>query len=294
MISLLIPVYNEQEAAAETIERTHSILTHRGGEFEIVVIDDGSTDRTPEILNQISLTHVHVITHPTNYGYGTAMKTGIRRSKGDLIATIDADGTYPLEELPTLLECMRTTSADMVVGARTKKGVKIPLMRKPAKAIVALLANLLTGERIPDNNSGMRVFKRDLAEAFMHIYPSRFSFTITITLAALTSGYLVEFVPIDYFKRRGKSSMSTGFNGVTNFLGFLGLIIRITTYFRPLRFFLWPGTLLMIAGLASAIYTLITNANISDAGMLLLLTGLQIGLFGLLAEVVVHQGQAKK
>jgi len=102
------------------------------------------------------------------------------------------------------------------------------------------------------------------------------------------------FVPIDYFKRRGKSSLSQGFNGIRNFLTFLSLIIRIITYFRPLRFFVWPAVVLLVTGTAYTGYTVFFQDNISDAGVLVLLTGLQIGLFGLLAEVVVRQGRARK
>lgn len=294
MISLLIPVFNEQEAIENTVRQSHAALSKTGEEFEIVVIDDGSTDRTAEILKGIDLPHIQVVTHATNRGYGNSMKTGIRRSKGNILGTTDADGTYPIDDLPRLYAAMQKSGADMVVGARTKKGVKIPLIRRPAKAIVRLLANSLTGMKIPDNNSGLRFFTREIGEKFMHLYPERFSFTITITLATITSGYLVEFVPIDYFKRQGKSSLSSGLNGIRNFVGFLGLIVRITTYFRPLRFFAWPSALLMMAGIITIATTLVAETNISDAGMLMLLTGLQIGLFGLLAEVVVRHGQSKK
>jgi len=291
VISLIIPTFNEEASIADTIERANKALIATGEQFEIIVINDGSEDGTPRVLNQFSSPDLKIITHSFNRGYGSSIKTGIRKSKGDLIATVDADGTYPIESFPELFRKLKETDADMVVGARTKKGVKIPLIRKPAKAIVAFLANSLTGIRIPDNNSGMRIFTRSLAERFMHIYPQRFSFTITITLASLTNGYEVEYVPIDYFKRVGKSSLSSGLNGFKNFISFLGLIIRITTYFRPLKFFAWPSTLLLIAGLITMINTLATDSNISDTGLLLFLSGLQIGLFGLLAEVVVRHRQ---
>ena len=294
MLSLIIPVYNEKESIAETVRSVHAVLSGAGEAFEILVINDGSTDGSAEILKTLSLPGMTVITHPTNHGYGASMKTGIRRAKGERIGIIDADGTYPINDFPKLLKTMNETGADMVVGARTKLGVQIPWVRRPAKAVVNLLANSLTGMHIPDNNSGMRIFKKEMALEFMHLYPQGFSFTITITLAALTSDYLVVFVPIDYFKRKGSSSLSSGFNGIKNFLNFLSLIIRITTYFRPLRFFVWPAAVMMATGLAYSGYTMVYQDNISDAGVLTLLTGLQIGLFGLLAEVVVRQGRARK
>lgn len=292
MFSLLIPVFNEEEVIEQTLRDAHAALQNIGDAFEIVVMNDGSTDRTGAILKQISIPGLRVITHPTNKGYGASMKTGIRHAKGNLIGTVDADGTYPIKEFPMLLEHMNNAQADMIVGARTKQGVQIPLIRRPAKWIVSLLANTLTGIDIPDLNSGMRIFTRELAERFMHLYPQKFSFTITITLAALTNDYIVVYHPIDYFKRIGKSTLSSGFNGIKNFVNFLGLIIRIVTYFRPLKFFAWPSLLLTILGIGIILQTLLIDRNISDAGLLLLLTGIQIGFFGLLAEAIVRNRNA--
>jgi glycosyltransferase involved in cell wall biosynthesis len=290
MLSLLIPVFNEQEAIEDTVREAHSVLSRSGERFEIVVIDDGSTDATPKLLRELNLHAVQVVRHPENRGYGSAMKTGIRRSSGDLIATVDADGTYPIGDFPRLLTEMHEGRADMVVGARTKRGAKVPLIRRPAKAIVSALANTLAGQRIPDLNSGMRIFTRELAERFLHLYPQGFSFTITITLAALTNEHTVRYVPIEYHSRKGRSTLR-GFNGIRNFVQFLGLIVRIITSFRPLTFFAWPSVALGLAGIATIAYTIWKDANISDTGLLLTLTGLQIGLFGLLAEIVVRQRQ---
>lgn len=288
MISLIIPVYNEENAIEGTILGAREHLQKTGEEFEILIVNDGSTDDTTTKIHHCIGGPVRVVSHPRNRGYGASMKTGIRHAKGDLLATVDADGTYPLAAFPKLITVLREKQVDMVVGARTKKGVQIPLIRRPAKWIVNTLANILTGMRIPDLNSGMRVFTRELAERFMHLYPQKFSFTITLSLAALTNDYLVEYVPIDYHKRIGNSSLSQGMNGVRNFLNFLGLIVRITTYFRPLKFFALPSVFLLGIGTITILYTLKTATNISDSGLLLLLTGLQIGLFGLLAEVVAR------
>lgn len=288
MLSVLIPAFNEEQAIEATVRRVHAALAAAANPFEIVVIDDGSTDRTPDILKNIVLPQLHIITHSQNRGYGASMKTGIRRSHGSLIATIDADGTYPLEDFPRLLQELRSGQTDMVVGARVKKGAHIPWIRRPAKAILGILARTLTGMNIPDLNSGMRIFTRELGERYMHLYPQRFSFTITITLAALTNDYIVTFLPIDYHKRIGRSTMSSGLNGIRNFLRFLGLIVRIVTYFRPLKFFVWPSALLVALGFGTIGYTLFADRNVSDSGMLMLLTGLQTVLFGLLAEAVVR------
>lgn len=288
MISILIPAFNEEQSIETTVTTLHRILTEAREEFEILVINDGSTDGTAAILKRLSLPGFRAIHSSQNNGYSFSLKTGIRHSKGDLIGMVDADGTYPITEFPKLLSRMRETEADMVVGARTKKGVEIPMLRRPGKAIINALARNLTGMRIPDLNSGMRIFTRTLAVRFLPLYPQRFSFTITITLAALTNGYIVEYVPIEYFKRTGKSSLSSGMNGIKNFMNFLSLIIRIVTSFRPLRFFIWPGVLLVGTGIAVMCYTVFTQANVSDTGLLLFLSGLQIGLFGVLGEAIIR------
>jgi glycosyltransferase involved in cell wall biosynthesis len=292
LFSLLIPAYNEEGAVEATVRAAHGALTKAGVEFEILVIDDGSTDRTTAVLADLHLTSVRVIRHPRNQGYGAALKTGIRRSRGEILGITDADGTYPVDALPELLTALHDGQADMVVGAR-RRGARIPLMRRPAKAIVSWLANVLTGTRIPDVNSGMRVFRRDLAERFLSLYPQRFSFTITITLAALTNHYLVDYRPIAYFSRTGQSTLSRGLSGFSNFFGFLGIVVRMVVHFRPLRFFVWPSLALVLAGSIQIGYSMITRRNVSDSGVLCLLAGLQVGLFGLLADAVVRSRQMK-
>src|SRR3989344_4785217 len=216
MLSVLIPVFNEEDAIEETIRRTHAVLERAGDAFEICVIDDGSTDRTGEILKNLNLGSIRIFTNQKNHGYSSSIKKGIRHSKGEIIGITDGDGTYPVEEFPRLMTSLKENQADMVVGARIRNGAQFAAMRKPAKWIVNVLASILTGIKIPDPNSGMRVFTRDLVQQFMHLYPQRFSFTITITLAALSNDYIVIYEPIDYFRRKGKSTLSSGMNGIRN------------------------------------------------------------------------------
>lgn len=286
MFSVLIPVFNEELAIGNTVRSIHRTLSDAGEEFEILVIDDASTDGTAGILAKIGLENVKVLRQTVNRGYSASLKVGIRHAAGDVLGITDADGTYPVDEFPRLLAEMRASRADMVVGQRPKQ--QIPLIRRPGKAIVNTLANVLTGMKIPDLNSGMRVFTKSLALEFMHLYPQRFSFTMTITLGALTNDFLVRYVPITYGKRQGKSTLSSGLNGIKNLAHFCSLIIRIVTYFRPLRFFAWPTIILMGSGLTLMTYTVVRESNISDSGLLLTLTGLQIGLFGLVAEAIAR------
>ncbi len=294
MLSLIVPVFNEEEAIEPTVRSLHRILSGQTMPWEILVIDDGSTDATARILAGFSLPGVTVITHPQNLGNGAAIKTGISRSTGDILATVDADGTYPLEDFPRLLREMTDTGADMIVGARPANAAHIPLIQQMAKAVLIGLAQYLTECRIPDLNSGMRIFRRTLAERFLHLYPQRFSFHITITLGALVNGFLVRFPAITYNPRIGKSKLTAGVGGVTNFLRFCHIILRIVSYFRPLRFFLWPAGILLACGLAlMASTTLGAGSAMLVWGAALLLASFQVGLCGVLAELTVRMRQAR-
>src|SRR5262249_22502084 len=157
-------------------------------EHEIIVVDDGSKDKTRRAAEEAGAV---VLRHPRNRGYGASLKTGITVAAYDVICITDADGTYPVERIPELLAELRT--ADMVVGARTGARVAIPLIRKPAKWVLNRLANYITSTKIPDLNSGLRLFRRDAALQYFHMLPDQFSFTTTITMAMLCDKYAVTY-----------------------------------------------------------------------------------------------------
>ncbi|MBI4438418.1 glycosyltransferase family 2 protein [Candidatus Woesearchaeota archaeon] len=280
MITVLIPIYNEEKSIAATIERIKKTLQKT--RHEIIAINDGSTDKTAEILQGIQ--GIRTITHPYNLGYGAALKTGLKNAKHDWILITDADGTYPIESIPLLLE--HHDRYDMVVGARSGKNV--PTMRKPAKLILGLMANILTGRKIPDLNSGFRLFRKDMALQFMNLYPNGFSFTITITLAALTNSHTVKYIPIEYHKREGKSAI----NPVRDFIGFMTLILRIMVYFDPLKFFLFPAFITMSLATGLGLYQYLFEGHVTQFPFIALLAGLQILLLGLLAELIVKRSKA--
>lgn len=276
-VTIVIPVYNEEKSIADTVSRVKKALA--GKKYEIICVNDGSSDNTAKILKGIG--EARTITHPYNLGYGAAIKTGIRNAAGEWILITDADGTYPIEAIPELIS--HTERYDMVVGARSARNV--PLMRRPAKAILTGLANILTGRKIPDLNSGFRIFRKDMAERFYSLYPSGFSFTTTITLAAMTNDYTVKYVPIEYYTREGKSSIRP----LRDFVGFLTLIFRIMIYFEPLRFFLLPSILLITLGIAAGVYEYATIQNVAELPVTLFLAGLQIGFIGLLADLMARK-----
>lgn len=285
MFSIIVPVFNEAGAVGETLARIRESCRAGGVPHEIIAVDDGSTDATPDILRRTP--GISVIRHAENQGYGASLKTGIRAAKGELIGIIDADGSYPAEILPKLVAEL-TEGVEMVVGVRTGTGRAFPLLRRPGKVIIGLLAALLVGRRVPDLNSGMRLMRRSLVERFLHLFPDGFSFTTTITLAALTNRLPVRWVAIPYAPRIGRSTLTVRRGLLQEFPNFLTLVVRIVTYFRPLRFFAVPSLIFLLLGTANLLRTLFFERNISDASILLLVVGIQIGLMGLVADLVVR------
>ncbi len=271
--TIVIPAYNEEGAIEATIEQVHETMGKTDFTYEILIVDDGSRDQTAELCKKAK---ARVITHEINRGYGEALKTGIREATHPWVLITDADGTYPIDRIPDLLK--KTDLYDMVVGARTGDEVHVPFVRRPAKWFITKLASTLTGQKIPDLNSGLRVFSRDLAMRFMSLYPKGFSFTSTITMSSLCNNYDVLFIPINYFERVGKSAISP----LKDFTGFIILIIRISALFRPLRVFMPPATLLGLGGL-------LTGGLTNPIGTGLLVGGINLAFLGLLADVVVRR-----
>ncbi len=224
--SMIIPTYNEEECIIKTVNH---LIGMNWKEFpEIIVVDDGSEEKVSN-LKGLDLEKVQIYRHEQSRGYGAALKTGISNARNECIVITDADGTYPNERIPELVEMYEKGNFDMVVGARVGKNVKIPLIRRPAKWLISKLANYLTEKKIPDLNSGLRVMKKEVVEKYSNILPDGFSFTSTITLAMLTNGYSVEYVPIDYFERKGKSKIRP----IRDTLNFIQLIIRNVLYINP-------------------------------------------------------------
>lgn len=279
-VSIIIPAFNEQDGIGEVLDSIQQLIEARGIEAEIIVVDDGSTDQTAEV---VASRNVRLVQHESNRGYGATLKTGIRNAKYDLMLITDADGTYPVEAIPVLLDAMG--KCDMAVGARTGEHVKIPLFRRPAKRMLQMLANYLAQKDIPDLNSGLRVFRREIAERFYDLFPEGFSFTITITMAALTSNYRVKFVPIDYYRRKGKSTIRPA----RDFMGFLSLIVRMTVYFNPLRVFLPASIILFLIGFIKAIIDFINHNTFGVGAAIAILTAVQILGLGLLADLTIRR-----
>ena len=280
--TVILPCYNEEGAILDTISSLLDTLKD-SGHYELIVVNDGSTDASLRILQEAAQKYqaLRVINHTRNRGYGAALKTGIRRARSNLIVITDADGTYPNERIPELLEIAK--DADMVVGARTARSeVTYPVIREVPKWFLSRYASWLAGQNIPDMNSGMRIFRKDIAEKFLNILPDSFSFTTTITLAMLTNYYNVRYVPIGYSSRIGKSKIKP----IRDTLNFLQLIIRTGMYFAPLRVFSPIVATMALAFLLSLGYDVFYLRNLTDKTLIMLMFTLNTALFALVADMI--------
>jgi glycosyltransferase involved in cell wall biosynthesis len=280
-ISIIIPAYNEQDGIGPVLEHIHQVLQDRGWTYELIVVDDGSVDDTHNIAGSVSNTKV--LRHPRNRGYGAALKTGIRHAQFENLLITDADGTYPVDQIPELVEHFIDGECDMVVGARVGENVSIPILRRPAKWFIRKLAEIVAGIPIPDLNSGLRVFRKGATLPFFNMLPEGFSFTTTITLAMVTNGYIVAYVPISYFQRVGKSKLRP----IRDTLNFIQLVLRITLYFMPLKIFVPISMVLIVISIAWAVFSTIVLGRLADASaVVIFMTGVQVGVLGLLAELL--------
>ncbi len=279
-VSVVIPAYNEAGAIGECLESLLATLGEAPFSHEVIVVDDGSTDGTAEQVREVE--GVKLLEHKRNRGYGAALKTGIRQAQGEIIVIADADGTYPVERIPDLVAGME--QCDMVVGARTGKHVRVPLERRPAKWLLTRLASYLVEADIPDLNSGLRAFRRSDVMRLFGILPSGFSFTTTITLAMMSSGMTVGFIPINYHERTGRSKIRP----IRDTYNFIVLIVRTIAYFNPLKVFLPAAAAVLGIGVIKTIYDAVAFADIYDTDVLLLVGGLLLGAIGMLADIVAH------
>jgi glycosyltransferase involved in cell wall biosynthesis len=275
-----MPAFDEEDGIAGSVAELSGRINATGWPYEILVVDDGSSDQTAVRAREAGAT---VVRHDANLGYGAALKTGIRRAQYPVICITDADGTYPADRLTELVEPVASGRIDMAVGSRAGEDVNIPMIRRPAKWMIGRLANLAAGRAIPDLNSGFRVFRRDVVMRFFNLLPAGFSFTSTITLAMMSNGYSVSYLPIDYRHRKGRSK----FRPIMDTLNFIGLVLRTTLYFAPLKVFLPAAGLLYLLAIVVGLFTKLVLGQLADVVTVVIsMTATQVGIVGLLAELV--------
>lgn len=284
-VSIVIPAYNEENGAGPVFEELLQVLEREVGpaidDWEVIVVDDGSTDRTCEVIERFVGERVRLVRHDSNRGYGAAIKTGIRHARHGWVMITDADGTYPSSHIPDILAGREAHA--MVVGARTGERAHVPLLRRPPKWVLRKLASYLSGRDIPDLNSGLRAFRKDLADKFINILPDQFSYTTTITLVIFAAGYDVRYIPINYERREGKSKIRP----FADTLNFLRLIVRTMLYFDPLRVFLPIAFLFIVAAGVVAVTSWALTGKIMDVTtVLLFVTGVHMLALGMIADML--------
>lgn len=281
-VSLVIPAYNEEKALPSVLEKSREVLERSGYDWEIVVVDDGSKDGTSRIA--ASYPWVRLIRHPYNMGGGRARNTGIQAATGDVVVIMDGDDTYPAEEIPKLVESL--DGCDMVVGARTREAGTMKPLRVPVKFFIRKLAEFISGTRIPDLNSGMRAFRKEAVLPFLHMLPPGHSWVSTITLAFLTNGHSVKYVPIDYLPRKGRST----FHPIKDTANYLLTVVRTITWFSPMKTIFPLALLLCLTGFGKMVADLVRyHWRITDSTVLLLLGGIQMIALALIADMIAKR-----
>jgi glycosyltransferase involved in cell wall biosynthesis len=272
-ISILIPVFNEAPNLGPLLDRLESLNLPRA---EVIVVDDGSTDESPEIAERKG---VRVIRHPYNIGNGAAIKTGIRAASGKRLVLMDGDGQHRPEDIPKLLA--ESSHYHMVVGARAK-GSKLRFHRYAANIVYNAFASYVATFKVEDLTSGFRVLRRRDALRLIDLLPNTFSYPSTLTLAFLRSGLTVKYLPIQTLYRSGESKISLVADGIRFFL----IITKIATLFSPFRVFLPVSAFFFATGIGYYLYTYMTEHRFTNMSVFLLTTAVIILMLGLVSEQI--------
>lgn len=280
-VSIVLPVHNEAGHLADELDRISSSMSASPYSWELLVVDDGSSDGSIEIAK--GRPNVRALRSVRNRGAGTARRIGTEAARGRVVVWSDADMSYPNHEIPALVEALG--DGDHVVGARTSEQGTLKVFRVPAKWLIRRLASYLTKTPIPDLNSGFRAFRRDVALQYTHQLPAGFSCVTTITMAFLMNGYSVEFVPIDYQTRAGTSK----FHWMADTRRYAMQVIRMILSYDPLRVVMPIAAVLGLVFVGKLGYDMVDKDFRPAANTLLLgFAVLQVLVIGLLADLVVR------
>ncbi len=272
-VSVVIPAYNEEAAIVPVIQEVKKALKATPFCYEILVVDDGSTDSTSL---KAKAEGVRVLRRPERRGSGMARRNGIEAAKGEIIVMIDADGSYSAGDIPKLLELF--PQYDQVNGARQSEQGSMKWLRAPAKYFIRKLACYLSHTNIPDLNTGLKAFKRSVMLRYLWVLPDGFSCVSTMTLAFLCNGYDVKWVPTDYRKRIGKSK----FHPIWDTVSYLLTVVRMIMYFKPLSVFIPVSFFLFLISLFKGVNSVWFSSAILVAAL------------GLIADLIVAQGRRPK
>ena len=280
-VSVVLPVYNEGGHLLDEVKRIQHAMDRSSYTYEIIVVDDGSTDGSGEIAE--TLDDVRVIRFATNRGSGSARRYGTMSARGAVTVWTDVDMTYPNQDIPALIDAL--DGFDQVVGARRTEEGRVRFLRRPAKWVIRKLASYLSKVPIPDLNSGFRAFRTPVADQFLYLLPRGFSCVTTITMAFLSNGYSIKYVPIEYAERVGKSK----FHWIRDTQQFLLQVVRMVLMHEPVRFFGPPAAVLGLTGTGKLIFDLIDkDFRVGTNTILLLGFAFALAGIGLIADLMVQ------
>jgi glycosyltransferase involved in cell wall biosynthesis len=286
-VTVVLPCYNEEAHVRQEIERISKAMDASGYTYELLAVDDASTDGTLAVLQQAELDFpsLRVLPFRRNGGSGTVRRVGSQVARGEIVVWTDADMSYPNERIPEFVRMLdEDSTVDQVVGARTTEEGTYKFLRVPAKWMIRKIAEWLTNQKIPDLNSGLRAFRKDVAAPYLRLLPPGFSCVTTITVAFLSNQHDVLYTPIDYAKRAGTSK----FKFVRDAYRYILQVLRMVMYFNPLKALMPLALTLVGIGVVKGIYDIATHpVRLATNTILVFLTGLIIGSLALLADLIV-------
>ena len=287
-VTVILPCYNEEAHVAREIERITAALDASNFSYELVVIDDKSTDNTLAVLKAELPRYPHLRLMPfrRNGGSGTARRIGTAEACGRIVVWTDADMTYPNERIPEFVQYLIDhPDVDQVVGARTSEQGTHKVFRVPAKFVIRKIAETLSSTKIPDLNSGLRAFRRDVALPYLRLLPPGFSCVTTITMSFLSNQHGVDYLPIDYAKRSGTSK----FHFLKDAYRYILQVLRMVMYFNPIKVLMPLALWIFFIGFVKSVVDIARyHFRLTTSTLLLLLTGLMIGSIALLADLIVR------
>lgn len=272
-VSIILPARNEADAIGSLIGRIQALIK----DAEVIVVDDGSDDATASVAEYAG---ARVLSHPYSLGNGAAIKAGARAARGAVLVFLDADGQHDPADIPRLLAKLET-GYDMVVGARgARSQANVP--RLMANALYNRFASLITGHRIADLTSGLRVARAEHFRRFLYLLPNGFSYPATITMAFFRSGYPVAYVPIEAAARTGRSHIRPVRDGVR----FLLILFKIATLYSPLKLFVPVSAGFFVLGWGYYLFTFLMYGRFSNMTAMLLSASALVFMMGLVSEQI--------
>lgn len=290
-LTIILPVYNEEECVIQELERIIQSAKKIGNPFEIILIDDFSKDNSKKLIedfltknNQFSNESFDVkfLKNRKNFGSGYSRKVGSISAKFDNIVWTDVDMSYPNDEIHLLYDHFKKTGSDMCVGNRTSEEGTFKFLRFPVKYLIRKFAEFLSEEKIEDLNSGFRIFKKNIAEKYFNLLPKGFSCVTTITLSFLCNDHFVNYIDIKYSKRAGISK----FHFIKDTFKYIRQIILMTVIYNPLKVYFLVFLIFLFASLFISIYGFIKFNTIPNSAVTLFIASIIFLALGSLAEAI--------